>query len=143
VAISVFFQRLQRESVEGAPDSLQSPDGDVEVSRRSFDAGMSQQNLNRAQVGAGVKHMRGGGMPKQVGMDAAFDAGTLACFKAHKANRAVIERRGGILPGREQPVFRPIAPEVNTQSFQQRRGESNLAGNTSLPAFVCVAASFQ
>jgi hypothetical protein len=92
VAVSILFQRLQRESVEWTPDSLQSPDGDVEVSRRRLDAGMSQQNLNRAHIGAGVKHMCGGGMTKQVGMDAAFDASTFACFKTYKANRAVIER---------------------------------------------------
>jgi hypothetical protein len=130
--ISVLIDRLQRKRVERAPDRLQSPDGDVKVSCRSLDVGMSKQNLDRAKISAGIERMRGGGMAEQVRMDAMFDAGPFARLKTQKANRTVIERRGGILPEREQPVFRSVTAEVNSQSFEQRRGESNLARNASL-----------
>src|ERR1700733_9226994 len=93
---------------------------------------MSEQNLNRAEICAGIEQMGRAGVAKQVGMDAALDAGALARLEAEVANRAVVQRRTRILPGREQPILWPLAPEVNAQSFEQNRGEPNLTRNTAL-----------
>src|ERR1700730_13589587 len=98
---------------------------------------MFKPKLNCAEVGAGGKHMCGGGMAEQVGMDATFDAGPFASFKTHQTYRAVIERRAGLLPGGEQPVLRPVGPEVNAQPFQQRRESPIWRGMPPLPWRTC------
>jgi hypothetical protein len=53
---------------------------------------MPEQHLNRAEVCAGIEHMSGAGVAKQVWMNATSDARSLAGFKAQGANRAVVQK---------------------------------------------------
>jgi hypothetical protein len=71
-------------------------------------------------------------VPKQVRMNATFNAGPLSRLTTHITKRAVFHHRAMILPRREQPVLWPVLAEVNAQPLQQNGRQSDIARNSTL-----------
>ena len=87
---------------------------------------MSEHDLNRAEVSAGIQHMGRTGMPKQMRVDTMLDAGELSRLTKHVPNGSDIERRSGIPPGWKEPVLRSAAAKVDTQAFEQSGREGDI-----------------
>ena len=98
----------------------------VKISSRGSNVGMSEHDLNRAEVSARIENMGCTGMPKEMRVDAMFNVGELSRLTKHVPNGADIERRSGIPPGWKEPVLRPAAAKVDAQPFKQSGREGDV-----------------
>jgi len=60
---------FQLERVERTANGLQSLERHAEIAGGGADIGMPQQNLNGAEIGSGIEHVRSAGVPEQVRMN--------------------------------------------------------------------------
>src|SRR2546426_12709709 len=95
---------------------------------------MAQQNLDGAEVGAGVEHVSGAGVAEQVRVNQMFDAGTASGIAAQCTDGIVVQRLIPTLFRREQPVRRFAPAVVDPQTLQQGWGQRDGSCNTA-PAF--------
>ena len=93
---------------------------------------VAEQNLDRAEVGAGVEHVCRASMAEQVRMDHVFDARAVSCFAAEIAEGSGIERLIGVLFGWEQPLVRFAPSVVNAQPLQQNRRQRDVSWDPAL-----------
>jgi hypothetical protein len=80
------------ERVERTANGLQSLERHAEIAGGGPDIGMPQQNLNGAEIGSGIQHVRGACVPKQVRMNQTWQAGAFPRRAAQHTNRGIIER---------------------------------------------------
>jgi len=79
--------------------ALQSLQGNAEIPGCGSNVGVTEQNLDRPEVGAGVEHVGGAGVAEQVRMDQNFEASPPSRFAAKQAKGTVIEWLIGVLFG--------------------------------------------
>src|ERR1700687_2162121 len=66
---------FQLERVERTANGLQSLERHAKIAGGGPNIGMPQQNLNGAEVGASIEHVRGACVPKQVRMNQTWQVG--------------------------------------------------------------------
>jgi hypothetical protein len=91
--------------------------GDLQIARGGFQIGMTKQDLNAPEVGAGFEQMGGACMPKGVRMNRFGDTGDARCIPASEENGFGGNRPGGI-GARKQPVLRMFGAPVAAEQFQ-------------------------
>jgi hypothetical protein len=67
--VLLFFLQREGECIERAGGGAEMPLGEMQVDRRFFKVAMSEQHLDGAQVGAGLKQMSRETVAQSVGMD--------------------------------------------------------------------------
>jgi hypothetical protein len=80
------------ERVERTANGLQSLERHAEIAGGGPNIGMPEQNLNGAEVGASIEHVRGACVPKQVRMNQTWQAGPSPRCAAQHTNPGIIER---------------------------------------------------
>src|ERR1019366_5603275 len=104
----------------------------MQVDGRYFEIAMAEQDLNRAQVGAGLKKMCGEAVPQSVRMDVpVIEAGSFSSNLAAPPWNLGCYRMAGCVPAvaGKQPLLR-LAPEtapVSAQLFEHLRAEHYIA----------------
>jgi hypothetical protein len=105
------------ERIEGTVRGMQPLQGYTEIFGGGSNIRMAKQNLDGAEIGAGIQHVCGACVAEQVRVNRMFDAGPTPCIAAQRAQRIVIERLIAMLFGREQPIGRLPPAVVDSQSL--------------------------
>ena len=104
--------------------------GQMQVEQRVFQAGVSEPDLNGAQVGSGVQQMGGATVPQTMRGQAFADAGLLGCLATSQPDDVGGNGDVGALAsdgtGKQIGLGLPPAP-VNAQGFQQFGTQGHVA----------------
>ena len=94
-AASSIWNEIEIQRIERAGRGAHGYVGDLQVARRGFQVGVTEQDLNRAQIRSGFEQVRGKGMPQRVRMHWFGDAGGL---RSAAAGQVCGFGRDGLVP---------------------------------------------
>ena len=95
--------RMGRSS-SGLARSVQPGFGDVQISRRSLQIAMAKQELDAAQIGAGIEKMGSEGVPQHMRAEGLRDAQLLAQLLADNTHCVGLQWLSRRLPGKSQSL---------------------------------------
>jgi hypothetical protein len=126
------LDELELQGVERTAYGLQSLDRHMQIAGGGTDIGVAQQNLDGTEIGAGVEHVGGAGVAKQVRIDGTSDAGAFTRIAAKGADSAVVQGFGGALFGGEEPLYGSTPAEIDAQPLKQCRRQGDFTFDATL-----------
>src|SRR5215467_13813489 len=117
---------LQCDMLQRAHQMLDRPGGHPRIERRRIELGVTEQNLDHADVDVLLQEMGGEAVPQRVERYALVDLGYLSCCMASAIELAHREMVDPVLSGK-QPSLRPCCPPPGAQQFEQMRREHHVA----------------
>jgi len=114
------------QQLQGAHRGADLAGGDPQIAGCGRQAAVTKQQLNGANVGAGLQQMDREGMPQAMRRDELRQSGETKRFLAGLAHGAAGDRLAGTI-AREEPLPWPHRPPIAAQDLQQRGREHHVA----------------
>ena len=120
MAKQIEFERIQRTGC-GANRHV----GDLQLTRRGFQVGVTEQDLNGTKIGSSFQQVRGKGVSQGMRMNRFGNTGCQGGVATSQVDCLRADSPGAVERGK-QPVSGPLGSPIPAQQFQQFGGQQSL-----------------